>query len=61
MSRDSISENSIKSNKINKVNSKNLGYYSKIYNNTVLVLNLVGYAFSNGNCKLSANLIGLPH
>ena len=38
-----VSENSNQNNKINKVNSKNLAYYVYQYNNTVILLNLIGY------------------
>ena len=43
MSRNSVSKNSNKNNKINKVNSKKVAYYLELYNNTVIPLNLVGY------------------
>ena len=43
MSGDSVSQNSNKNNKINNVNIKNFTHYLKLYNNTVILLNLLGY------------------
>ena len=64
MSRDSVSRNSNKNNKIDKINSKNLTYYLLLSNNTVMLLDLIGYhllgyllghvmdSVSKDNCKV---------